>query len=185
MYWLVASALSLTLGIRPTLRPHPIVANMVTQPDVSKYISQPRPDATKQYIMQQTMVRVKDPETSLQFYCDVLGFNLVRARLPSPTQLCHSLPPGPLERAQVMHREFPQWGFNVYFVAQVDPATIPADPDDQWQFCMRTPGCIELTWNYGSESEPFTLTLTRTLHPRCYIHAPHAPHAPHTQRRRA
>lgn len=75
------------------------------------------------------MLRVKDPQSSLAFYCDVLGFNLV------------------------MHREFPQWGFNVYFVAPVDPASIPTDPDDRFAFCMRTPGCIELTWNHGSEAE--------------------------------
>jgi lactoylglutathione lyase len=71
---------------------------------------------------------VKDPVKSLEFYCDVLGFNLV------------------------MHREFPQWEFNVYFVAQVDPALIPTDPDEQWNFCMNSPACIELTWNYGSET---------------------------------
>jgi hypothetical protein len=60
----------------------------VAQPDVSRFVTQPRPDATKDYIMQQTMIRVKDPEASLQFYCNVLGFNLV------------------------MYREFPQWSFN-------------------------------------------------------------------------
>ena len=75
------------------------------------------------------MMRVKDPKASLEFYCNVLGFNLV------------------------MHREFPQWQFNVYFVAPVDPATIPTNPDERFAFCMRTPGCIELTWNYGSEKE--------------------------------
>ena len=101
----------------------------VEQPDVSKYMTQPRPAETKDYIMQQTMIRVKDPEASLRFYCDVLGFNLV------------------------MYREFPQWSFNVYFVAQVDPSLIPATPEEQWGFCMRSPACIELTWNYGSEKE--------------------------------
>ena len=93
-----------------------------------KYFSTPRPAETKEYIMQQVMVRVKDPEKSLKFYCEVLGFNLV------------------------MYREFPQWEFAVYFVAQTDPALIPTDPEEQWKFCMTTPGCIELTWNYGSET---------------------------------
>ena len=51
-----------------------------------------------------------------------------------------------------MYRDFPQYGFTVYFVAQVDPSRIPTTPAEQWDFCMRTPGCIELTWNYGSES---------------------------------
>jgi len=101
----------------------------VAMPDVSGYYTKPRSDATKDFLMQQTMLRVKDPQSSLAFYCNVLGFNLV------------------------MHREFPQWGFNVYFVAPVDPASIPTDPDDRFAFCMRTPGCIELTWNHGSEAE--------------------------------
>jgi len=94
-----------------------------------KYFTQPPPESTKGYIMQQTMLRVKDPETSLRFYCEVLGFNLV------------------------MYREFPAWSFNVYFVAQMDPSLIPSDPEAQWAFCMATPGCIELTWNYGSEAK--------------------------------
>jgi len=96
--------------------------------DVSKYYSQARPEATKDFVMQQVMIRVKDPEASLRFYCDVLGFNMV------------------------MHREFPQWEFNVYFVAQIDPAAIPSDPKAQWDLCMSLPGCIELTYNYGSDS---------------------------------
>ena len=96
--------------------------------DVSKYYTQERPAATKEFVMQQTMIRVKDPAKSLAFYCDVLGFNMV------------------------MHREFPQWEFNVYFLAQVDPAKIPKDDAGQWEMCMNTPGCIELTWNYGSEA---------------------------------
>ena len=33
--------------------------------------------------MQQTMVRVKDPETSLKFYIETLGFQLVMFRLPA------------------------------------------------------------------------------------------------------
>lgn len=87
-------------------------------------------DSTKEFVMQQTMIRVKDPKKSLEFYVDVLGFSLI------------------------MHRDFPQWGFSVYFVAQIDdPSKIPKDPDEQWTFCMNTPGCIEVTWNHGSEEE--------------------------------
>ena len=66
---------------------------------------------------------------SLDFYCKVLGFNLI------------------------MFREFPQWSFNVYFVAQTPPEAIPSTEEERWTFCMNTPGCIELTWNYGSEME--------------------------------
>ena len=84
--------------------------------------------------MQQTMIRVKDPIASLNFYCNVLGFKLL------------------------MYSEFPQWGFNVYFVAPVESVNIPQGTDEKakaarWQYCMNVPGCIELTYNYGSESE--------------------------------
>ena len=56
-------------------------------PDVSKFVTKSRDPATERYIMQQFMIRVKDPVESLEFYCNALGFNLV------------------------MYREFPQWGF--------------------------------------------------------------------------
>jgi len=102
----------------------------VEQPDVSAYMTGARPEGTENYIMQQTMVRVKDPKASLDFYCNVLGFKLL------------------------MYREFPQWEFNVYFVAPIaDASTIPEDEDGRWAMCMNTPGCLELTWNYGSEKE--------------------------------
>ena len=84
-----------------------------SSPDVSRYFSTLRPEATKDYIMQQTMLRVKDPVKSLEFYCDVLGFNLV------------------------MYRSFPEWEFNVYFVAQVDPALIQASDTGGDQFVAR------------------------------------------------
>ena len=45
--------------------------------DVSSYMLGPTPEETKDYIMQQTMLRVKDPKKSLDFYCNVLGFKLI------------------------------------------------------------------------------------------------------------
>ncbi|EJK71174.1 hypothetical protein THAOC_07413 [Thalassiosira oceanica] len=77
--------------------------------------------------VQQTMIRVKDPKESLDFYCNVLGFKLVH------------------------FSEFPQWSFNVYFVAP--PGHTSTRGDKTWERCMTTPGCLELTWNYGSEKE--------------------------------
>ena len=61
----------------------------------------------------------------------------------------------------VMHRDFPQWGFTVYFVAPVDPKSIPGTPEELWGFCMKTPGCIELTHNHGSEAEAGKALLPR------------------------
>lgn len=97
--------------------------------DVSSYMTGPTPEGTEDFIMQQTMVRVKDPKKSLEFYCNVLGFKLI------------------------MYSEYPEWKFNVYFVAPVSSSTIQSTKVGQWNHCMTTPGCVELTWNYGSENE--------------------------------
>lgn len=103
-------------------------SDFTTTPDVSRFMKTDVSEA-KDYIMQQTMYRVKDPIKSLEFYCDVLGFVLI------------------------MYKEFPKWGFNVYFVAQTDPRNVPEDEDGRWKYCMTTPGCLELTYNYGSEQQ--------------------------------
>lgn len=101
-----------------------------TMPDVSAYSTAKQPPETKGFVMQQTMVRVKDPIKSLDFYTKVLGMKLL------------------------WHNNFEQWGFSVYFVAPLDDSvTIPSDDDGKFALCMRTPGCIELTWNHGSEAE--------------------------------
>jgi hypothetical protein len=65
-----------------TIQHHSISLKMSTeattqQPDVSSFLNGPRPEETKDYIMQQTMVRVKDPVKSLEFYCNILGFRLI------------------------------------------------------------------------------------------------------------
>lgn len=97
-------------------------------PSLSLSLKNKKKEGTENYIMQQTMIRVKDPKASLDFYCHVLGFKLL------------------------MYKELPQWKFNVYFVAPVDASTIPSDADSRWAMCMSTPGCLELTWNYGTET---------------------------------
>ena len=61
--------------------------------DVSRYYAAaPAPD-TAGFVMQQTMVRIKDPKVSLPFYTEVLGMTVVQA----------------------LH--FKQWGFSIYFAA--------------------------------------------------------------------
>ena len=97
--------------------------------DPSSYLSRNQPEETKDFVMQQTMLRVKDPKVSLDFYCKTLGMQLVH------------------------YLDFPQWKFAVYFVGYVDKTNIPTNESDRWAYCLKTPGCVELTHNYGSENE--------------------------------
>ena len=97
--------------------------------DVSSYLTTPKDESTKEFCMQQTMIRIKEPKRSLDFYCNTLGMHLIH------------------------YSHFPQWKFSVYFVACCDPATIPTDEKERFSFCLKTPGCIELTHNHGSENE--------------------------------
>jgi len=107
------------------------VASLDGKFDVSEYYAAPADATTKQWVMQQTMMRVKDPKRSLDFYIKVLGMKLLTTG------------------------EFPQWGFTVFFVGyppEKDLGPVPENDDAKFAYCMQVPGCIELTWNHGSET---------------------------------
>jgi len=38
-------------------------------------------------------------------------------------------------------------------VAYCDKSKIPTDNDERFNFCMNTPGCVEITWNHGTEKQ--------------------------------
>jgi lactoylglutathione lyase len=61
-------------------------------PDVTPYYAAEADAATAGFVMQQTMLRIKEPKRSLDFYQRILGMTLVK-------QL-----------------DFPQWGFSLYFM---------------------------------------------------------------------
>ncbi|XP_054475010.1 lactoylglutathione lyase-like [Anoplopoma fimbria] len=84
---------------------------------------------TKDYMMQQTMLRVKDPARSLDFYTRILGMTLLQKI------------------------DFPSMRFTLYFVGYEDKCDIPADIKERtaWTFSRRA--TIELTHNWGSESD--------------------------------
>lgn len=88
------------------------------------------PDSsTEDFIMQQTMMRVKDPKKSLQFYSQVLGMRLLH------------------------HCHFPSMNFSLYFMGYADVKDIPAEKADRGEWAFKQPGTIELTHNWGSESD--------------------------------
>ncbi|KNA16603.1 hypothetical protein SOVF_087690 [Spinacia oleracea] len=87
-------------------------------------------DATKGYIMQQTMFRIKDPKLSLDFYSRVLGMSLLK-RLDSPTMK-----------------------FSIYFLGYEDVASAPSVPVDRTVWTLSKKATIELTHYWGTESDP-------------------------------
>lgn len=84
-----------------------------------------QPNETRGFCFQQTMLRIRNPKASLEFYTDVLGMTLVL-----------TLP-------------FPDMDFSLYFLAYVDdPAEIPQDPKERAAWVFRRPACLELTHNH-------------------------------------
>ncbi|XP_050368536.1 lactoylglutathione lyase [Argentina anserina] len=87
-------------------------------------------EETRGYIMQQTMFRIKDPKVSLDFYSRVLGMSLLK-RL-----------------------DFPEMKFTLYFLGYVDVASAPTEPVDRTVWTFGQKATIELTHNWGTESDP-------------------------------
>ena len=87
--------------------------------------------ATRDFVLTQTMLRVKDPAISMDFYGRVLGMTLVRK----------------------LH--FPEMKFSLYFLAYLRPddPPVPQDPTGRtaWAFTQRA--MLELTHNWGTESD--------------------------------
>ena len=107
----------------------------------------PREAATRGFVFNHTMLRVKDPVASLDFYTSVLGFSLVR------------------------HESFEEAAFSLYFLAMVDdPARIPADPIERKAWIANQPGVLELTHNHGTEAQDGPVYHDGNSDPRGFGH---------------
>ncbi|AUB78450.1 lactoylglutathione lyase [Spiribacter aquaticus] len=91
-----------------------------------------RPEATRGFALNHSMMRIKDPERSLAFYTGVLGMRVLR-RL-----------------------DFEELNFSLYFLdcPTEGQSTPPSDVGERtvWTFSQR--GLLELTHNWGSEDDP-------------------------------
>lgn len=106
-----------------------------------------RDAATRDYVFNHTMLRVKDAEASLDFYTRVLGFRLVRKA------------------------DFAEAKFSLYFLVLVDDdADIPDDEGARRQWLARQRGVLELTHNHGTESEPGAVYHDGNSEPRGFGH---------------
>ncbi|MFT7242786.1 MAG: lactoylglutathione lyase [Candidatus Azotimanducaceae bacterium] len=84
--------------------------------------------ATKDFVMNQTMLRIKDPEKSVPFYEEVLGMTL-------------------LDRF-----DFPDMAFSLYFLGY--PATkVPENKEERAEWIFQQPALLELTHNHDTESD--------------------------------
>jgi len=81
---------------------------------------------TDGFLMNQTMLRIKDPERSVAFYRDVLGMTL-------------------LDRY-----DFPAMKFSLYFMGYPSGA-VPEDPATRAKWLFEQPALLELTHNWGTE----------------------------------
>ncbi|RCK60386.1 Lactoylglutathione lyase [Candida viswanathii] len=81
------------------------------------------------YKLNHTMIRVKDPKKSLEFYRDILGFKLLSTK------------------------EFPEAKFTLYFLGYEHDPSFKQDSLDSNDQAKRE-GIIELTHNWGTESDP-------------------------------
>ena len=103
------------------------------QPKSSVHIEGVQPIATQTtgFTFNHTMLRVKDPVKSLEFYTGIMGMTL----------LCV--------------KKFPEMAFDLYFLAQIteqERENLPAS-EDLAIYTFRQRGILELTHNYGTEDE--------------------------------
>jgi lactoylglutathione lyase len=90
--------------------------------------TEPPDEATRGFVFNHSMLRVKDPAVSLDFYTRVMGMRVLRKL------------------------DFPEMKFSLYFLAR-DVAQAPEDVGERtaWTFSQR--GILELTHNWGTEAD--------------------------------
>jgi len=101
---------------------------------------------TRGFVFNHTMLRVKDPRVSLDFYTRILGFTLARKV------------------------DFAEAGFSLYFLVLTDDAIPDGGDAVRKQWLAQQPGVLELTHNHGSETEPGAVYHDGNSEPRGFGH---------------
>ncbi|XP_027250208.1 lactoylglutathione lyase isoform X2 [Cricetulus griseus] len=96
--------------------------------------------------MQQTMLRIKDPKKSLDFYTRVLGLTLLQKF------------------------DFPSMKFSLYFLAYEDKNDIPKDKSERTAWTFSRKATLELTHNWGTEDDETQSYHNSNSDPRGFGH---------------
>ena len=97
------------------------------------------------FVLNQTMLRIKDPEASVAFYRDVMGMTL-------------------LDRY-----DFSAMEFSLYFMGYPQ-CPIPEDRRERIRWVFEQPALLELTHNWGSERDPAFSYHNGNSEPRGFGH---------------
>ena len=87
---------------------------------------------TQNYIFGHSMMRIKDPERSLDFYTRVLGMRLLR------------------------RFDFPEMKFTLYFLGMIpesENGNVPGDRNKRATYVFGNKAMLELTHNWGTEED--------------------------------
>ena len=109
---------------------------------------QATPDpATRGYVFNHTMLRVRDPRVTLDFYTRVLGMQLVRSL------------------------DFADWKFSLYFLAYLPEGfVVPQDETANVKYTFGRESVLELTHNWGTEEKAETPYHHGNSEPRGFGH---------------
>uniref|UniRef100_T1JA41 lactoylglutathione lyase n=1 Tax=Strigamia maritima TaxID=126957 RepID=T1JA41_STRMM len=101
---------------------------------------------TKDYIMQQTMYRIRDPKISLDFYTRIMGMRLLQKL------------------------DFADMKFTLYFVGYEPAHSIPKDNTERTRWTFTRKATIELTHNWGTDNDSELKYHNGNTEPRGYGH---------------
>jgi len=100
--------------------------NSELQPGVCEHA----PSEPLGFVLNHSMLRVKDPAISLDFYSRIMGMRLLRKL------------------------DFPEMSFSLYFLAVAETARhAPEDQGERTAWTFSQAGILELTHNWGTESD--------------------------------
>ena len=96
-----------------------------------KELDKPKAEGTEEFIMNQTMMRIKDPDISLDFYVNVLGMTLIKKL------------------------DFPSMEFTLFFLGYLrkEDEPVPDEPQKRAEYAFSQKDMIELSHYWGTEND--------------------------------